>query len=160
MAEHFNLLRVVQYTLKTFTLATHTDVFNVLRRRKCLIGLVYAIHKALRPTFLSTLMIAAYGSKSYLAMRCSVTPQARFLGTGVWCNERRHISHVAGCIGPDAVACAEFGLRHLASLQAVQAAWHALRHPGRAWRYLRIVHRLNRRYDFMPACMATMVLSY
>jgi hypothetical protein len=160
MVDHFNLLRIVQYTIQTFTLPTHTDVFDVLRRRKPVIGIVCAVHSALKPTFLSTLMIAAYGAKSYLALKCQPQPSRKILATGVWANERRHIDHVADCVGGDLVARLEFGLRYLACMQAVRAAWHAIIHPRTAWRCLKIVHRLNRRWDFMPACMATMALCY
>ncbi len=135
-------------------------VFQDIARRNGLINLIYKTHKALHPTWISSLMIACFGLKSALAFQRNGNSDAPILATYAFANEKRAIALVASCIGNTKVECTAHGLRHMLSAASFVFALDALRNWRKILQCLRIIHRINRRYAFMPACRTAATLNH
>lgn len=133
------------------SLPVRVEAFMDIAGRRPLVMAVYRIHRYLHPGWLSSLMVACYGIKSYLAL--SLEDNRRpIIATYVFANEKRQIDFFAQCVGEGMVEPVRYGNRQLFTRRGLGLALGAAMHAGRLRRYLRLAHRLNRRLSFMPAC--------
>lgn len=134
-------------------------VFEDVARHRPAVRAARAVHAMLGPGRLSSLMVAAYGLRSFLA--AAPPPRwAPILTAAAYRNEQRQFDHVARLLGAGALGRVDLRARAMASRQAWRALLSAVTHPRDVRRAFRIVARANRRADFLVACRVASTLGY
>ncbi|MFT3770375.1 MAG: hypothetical protein QM820_33525 [Minicystis sp.] len=139
--------------------AFRNAVFEDSSRHRPAVRLARAVHRVLGKGHLSSVLVAGYGLKSFLA----VTPPARrapIVTVAAYANEKRQFADLGAVLGREALAAIAIDNRALVR----RAAWGALReaiaHPRTVRRAYRIVRRINRREGFLVACRLASTLGY
>ncbi len=99
-------------------------------------------------------MIACYGIATSLML--SARGEGHILATAVMPNEWRTLRRIAAFIGAERIVT----VIRRPDWGTLLFVGNALLRPRKIWQYVRIVHRINRRYPFMPACRMASTLHY
>ena len=126
------------------------SMFRYLSGHKRSVRAVLSAHRLLGTSWLSTLMVGAYGLKSAMAVR---PPAGR---PAIWAahlyrNERRQLEAVSE-LSEAPVGYVDFGAAGIATLASWR--WLLAGVPREAGFYLRLVHRLNQGGDFLVVARA------
>lgn len=139
--------------------AFRNAVFEDLSSHRPTVRLARAAHRVLGKGRLSSLLVAGYGLKSFLA----VAPPARrapIVTVAAYANEKRQFADLAAILGREALAAISIENGALARPAAWGALGAALAHPRTVRRAFRIIHRVNRREGFLVACRLASTLGY
>lgn len=134
-------------------------VFADVARHRPAVRLARGVHALLGRGRLSSLMIAAYGLKSFLAVGAPARG-APILTAAAYRNERRQLDYVGRLLAPGALAPVELRARALLRARSWRALASAAAHPRDLRRAWRVVDRVNRRADFLVACRVASTLGY
>ena len=139
--------------------AFRQTVFADVARHRPAVRLARGVHALLGRGRLSSLMIAAYGLKSFLAVAMPKQP-APILTAAAYRNERRQFDYVGRVLGPGALAPVDLRARAIFTAPTVRALLAAAARPRDVRRAWRVVDRVNRRADFLVACRVASTLGY
>ena len=154
MQNKYCLLKALKRTLiEDDNPIRHKD-FLEIANRVFIIGLIYKFHKAIRPSWFSSLMIAAFGLKSLMAIKVQKSAADEILFTYEFPNEKPVADFINRCLKGKTIRSVEHGKRFTFSIRSFLIFCCFFFNLKGFCRYLRIIHRLNKRYHFMPACRA------
>lgn len=143
-----SLLRALRVVERADSHASRRMLFDRLAAWRRDVQLArWLTHGPLRGTWISTLLVAAFGAFS--ARSCWAAPRRHVWGLASHANDQRQIDYVASCIGTERVGSG-WG-NPIAALPLLR--------PRRVQRYARCVHHLSRRHGFLVACRLSSALA-
>ena len=157
---HHHLLIAIRRILKEDTSAIRDQVFVEIASRKPIIQLVYNVHKLLKRSLISSVMIGCYGVKSMLALSVRKNKEAEILFTFFYPNERSSRDVIARSIGEEKIEDVTHKNYLMFSPKNIILFFKFFFSFKSVLKYLKIIHRINKNYEFMPACRAASTIGF
>jgi hypothetical protein len=152
------LLRALRSTIRADSDPGRQAQFGDLRRASRAAAVALRLYRALGRSKASTLFVSLYGLKSHLLV-AAPSGGAGLMAVSVHANARRQVHRLASWFEPGRVHHLEIGLpatrgtRLIKSGLRLASAWRGTR------RHLRVIHRIERRRDFLVSCRASGLLA-
>ena len=153
-----SLLSGVRILIRADSNPIRQALFARLLDTNLVLSLVYRLHRHLGSSRASSLLVSCYGLLSYLSIAAPTQISGRLLTIAVHENARSQVERVASWFGSDEVRHARMENKALFRISGLGVILSLLRKRC-GQRAFRIIHRFNRRYDFLVSCRVARVLA-
>jgi hypothetical protein len=153
-----NLLRAVRAMIRADSHPVRQALFAGLSETSRSVRAVCWAHERLDKNLASSLLISAYGLKSWLMMASGSRRRPTVAAVAVHANARRQVQRVAAAFGTDQVDQMRTGPSALVDPSWIARLLKALLLTRSVRRCLRLVHQVNQRNDFLVSCRVASVL--
>jgi hypothetical protein len=157
---NIQLLRVLRMVIRADSDPARQALFATLLRAHFSVRLAYRLHRLLRGTWGSTLLIGVFGAASFLSVGSAANRAARVLAVARHENARRHVDRVFAWIGPEHCDLLPTRVRDLVGLSVLSRMAALLSSPRRLVTALRVIRRIDRRYGFLVSSRASAALAW
>lgn len=154
------LLTAVRAVIHADSDPVRQDLFAALKQTKAAVRSACWLHAQLGRTWASSLFVSAYGLNSWLATRAGAKRQPDILGVFVHENARRRLLQLSSVFGDESIDLLRidrFGALRLASAGRLL---RMIAMTQRVRTLIRIVHRINQKYDFLVCCRVASLLGH
>lgn len=155
------LLGAVRKVIHSDSDPIRRELFERLRQTSTPVRVASALHGLAGRGWMGAAMVAGYGAKGLLSLALPAEADASpMLGVASQENARRKLNQVSELLGDGQVRQVRVSLRVAFASRVVDLA-AALTTVRRLRRYLRLVHRMNRRHEFLVSCrVAALIGAY
>lgn len=147
----FDLLHAIRSTIRADSDPSRQALFATLTRSRASAGAARRVHAWLGTSWLSTAFVSLYGLRAFLSVHAP-RREPFLLTIAVHANAARQVDRVAGWFPDRDCARVASGSRGVARPAIVARLMSLVLSGSRVWRALRIIHRVNGRYDFLVTC--------
>ena len=155
------LLKTIREVIRADSDPVRQSLFDHLRSSDSVVKFVWGVHHIVRRSYLSSIMVFLFGVKSYATADTSSHEQDLPLIIAIHKNAKKQGNKIASWLEPERVSWLQLGLACLVKPRSLgRLVTGCFR--VRVWlRILAVVHRLNRRHDFLVSCRtASAIFSY
>ncbi len=149
---HVTLLTAVRTMVRADSDPVRQSLFGALRQTSAMVRAICWLHRRLGQTKASSILVAAYGLKSWLAIFEGRNRSPRLVTIAVHANAKRRVTQVAAAYGEDHVNYLRTGMSALLRLSNILLLLNLLQSPRSLSRCFGLIHRINRRHDFLVSC--------
>ncbi len=160
VGSRIHLLIALRRTIQEDNSPLRAKDFQDVMKLNRAIRLVYQFYSFLRPGWISSLALAAFGLKSFLALIIKEQKKGQILFTYTFSNERSVGDYINKCTEAEKVCTAQQSTKLVFRLENLKLLISSLGSFKKCCQYLRIIRKLNQDYDFMPACRAASTICY
>ena len=152
------LLKTIREVVNADSDPVRQALFEHVRTHNLIVSLVWQTHRIFRKTFLSTAMIFVFGAKSYAATDVLAEEKHLPLIVAIHKNAVRQGNKFAAWLAPQRVLWLQTGAAGIFKPRALFRLAKGVARVSVWKRFLPLLNRLNRRYDFLVSCRAASAL--
>ena len=148
------LLRTIREVIHADSDPVRQSLFDHLRTNNLIVKVIWNTHRIFRHTFLSTAMVFAFGAKSYATPDVATEEKHLPLIVAIHKNAKKQGRKIESLLAPERVSWLQVGIAGMFKPRSLLRSAKGVARVGVWRRFLRLVNRLNRRYDFLVSCRA------
>ena len=152
------LLRTIREVVHADSDPVRQALFDHLRTHNLVVKVIWNTHRIFRHTFLSTAMVLVFGAKSYAATDVTAEEKHLPLIVTIHKNAKKQGLKFASWLAPERVSWLQVGIARMVKPRSLLRLAKGVASVGVWRRFLRLLNRLNRRYDFLVSCRAASAL--
>jgi len=138
----------------------YVPLFEDIKSRKFFVRLVYNTYSFFHPSFISTLMIACYGAKSFFSLKLEGNKNASILLTATVTNEIKHAKYFIKNVGEEKIIIANSRIINLLSFRTIKLFFYCVINWKKVKQFFLVIKYINNKHDFMPSCRTASTIGF